>query len=263
MADNDEEKNEAVVESTEEIETSEDSSPQSEQETTEPETTQEAELDAHEDTEEASEMTEEQRKSFQRMRLENKKLKEEIQARQKGESAFDVFRPKAPTGGVDINNYVDPNTGNVDWGSYNNAVVQSAQAAASQTVSEQLDEQTARQKYPEVFENPDLEEAIAGRWLAAKLQGKDVSITELADKFSGLVQKEVDKAERKAEKRGAEQALNELTPKEAAALKAQGTTSAPARQAQSAEDEESLKVAARYGNEDALAALVGGVGWKK
>ena len=66
-----------------------------------------------------------------------------------------------------------------------------------------------------------------------------------------------------AEKRGAEQALNELTPKEQAALKAQGTTSAPARQAQSAEDEEQLKYAARHGNDDALVALIKGVSYKQ
>jgi hypothetical protein len=262
--------NQTVVEETADETTSQDSSPQSEEPTTEVQNTLETQVEPEETTEDVPQdadvdktMSEEQRRAFQQMRLENKKLKEEREQRLKGENAFDVFRPKAPTGGVDINNYVDPVSGNVDWASYNQAMSTQTRSEASQTVKELLDEERARNLYPDVFANPKLEQAIAGQWFAARLQGKDVSVSELAADYAELVQQSVAKAEKKAEERGAKQALTELTVKEAAGLKAQSTTSAPARQAQSAQDEETLKVRARYGDDDALTALVGSVGWKE
>lgn len=254
----------AVVQTEEENVTSQDSSPQSEEPTIEAQTSQETVVEPTEETEESAvtkQMTKEEREAFQRMRLENKKLKEEMKARQRSESAFDVFKPKPAAQGVDINNFVDPTSGNVDWNSYNQAVVQNANAQASQTVQDQLDEERARNKYPEVFANPKLEEAIAGQWFAAKLQGRKVSVSDIARDFSELVGKTVSKAEKVAEKRGAEQALAELTPKEEASLQAQGTTNAGKVKAM--EDEQDLLVKARYGSDDALADLVGRVSWKQ
>lgn len=248
--------------------TTQDSPPQSKEVTTEPQTTSEAQVEPEkkEEVPEDAELKfsdEEQRKAFQKMRLENKKLREEMGARQKNESAFDVFKPKAPVGGVDINNYVDPVSGNVNWNAYNQAVSTQATVQATNAVKEQLDEERARNLYPDVFANSKLENAIAGQWFAAKLQGKEVSITELASDYADLVKQSVAKAEKQAEKRGAEQALTELTVKEAASLQAQSTNSAPARQAQSAEDEENLKVRARYGDDDALTRLVASVSYRK
>lgn len=262
----------AVAEKEEETKTSQDSSPQSEDPATEDQTTQEEEpqeqdeeadqeeLEEESDSEEAEPkgMTEEQRKAFQEMRLENKRLKEEQGARKKGESAFDVFKPKT-TGPVDINNFVDSSTGNVDWNAYNQAVVSQAQTAATQTVSEQLDEAKAREKYPEVFADPDLEEAVAGKWIASKLQGQEVSISDIASKLS----KKLTKATTKAEKEGAKKALTELTPKEEAALSAQGQSSSSAQRQANAEDLESLRLRARRGDEDAMATLMSRVAWKK
>jgi hypothetical protein len=263
-------KDQTVVEESVEETTSQDSSPQSKEVITEPQNTQETQVGPEQITEEVLEdagvektMSEEQRKAFQEMRLENKKYKEELDKRQKGESAFDIFRPKVSNVGVDLNSYVDPVSGNVNWPAYNQAVTQQATAHAQHAVKEQLDEDRARSIYPDVFANPKLENAIAGEWFAQKLQGKDVSVSEIAAGYADLVKQSVAKAEKQAEKRGAEQALNELTVKEAASLGVKGTTSAPARQATSAEEEARLSEKARFGDDDALAKLVGNVGWKK
>lgn len=262
--------NNAVVENEVE-ETTQDSPPQSEEETISPQTQQdETQVESDEITAEVSDsqdaessMTPEQRKAFQEMRLENKRFKDELKARESSESAFDVFKPKQTNQGVDPNNYINPNTGEIDWINYNNAVINQASVAASNAVQEQLDEERARTKYPEVFANPKLEKALAGQWFAEKMQGKNVSVTQLAAEYADLVQDSVKKAEKVAEKRGAQQALSELTPKEAASLQAQGTTSTQARNELSFEDEENLKLRARNGDDDAMAQLMKSVAWKK
>lgn len=272
MADN---KKSAAVEEKEEETTSQDSSPQSKEEITEPQTEQ-AEIESQKKPDEVSEepsdadpnvepkeepegMTEEQRKAFQQQRLEIKKLKEEQEARKKGESAFDSFRPKPQQLGVpDINNFVNADTGAVDWSGYNQAVINQAQSVATQTVQDQIDENNARQKFPDVFADPDLEEAVAGQWFANKLQGKDTSISDLAEKFS----KKLTKATTKAQKEGAKKALTELTPKEQASLSVQGQSTGAQTQA-NVEEEETLRQKARHGDEDALTQLMKGVSWKK
>ena len=249
--------------------TSQASSPAAEDQTIDDQTSQETQGAPESDTEEILEdnshvdktMSEGQRKAFQEMRLENKKLKEEMQSRQTGESAFNVFKPQPAAQGTDISRYTDPVSGNVDWNGYNNAVVQQAKAEASQTVAEHLDEQNARSLYPDVFANPDLEQAIAGQWFANKLQGKDVKVSDLAKKFSGVLGKQVSQAERKAEKKGAEQVLTELSTKEQASLQASSQNNV--RQATSLEDEDRLKTQARYGDDNALASLMGKVAWQK
>lgn len=262
--------NDAVAENEVEA-TTQDSSPQSEEETISPQTQQEeTQVESDETTAEVSDskdvessMTPEQRKAFQEMRLENKRFKEEQQSRKSSESAFDIFKPKPINQGVDPNSYVSPITGEIDWISYNNAVISQASTAASQVVQEQLDIDRAQTMYPEVFANPKLEKALAGHWFAEKMQGKNVSVTELAADYAELVQESVKKAEKVAEKRGAQQALSELTPKEAASLQAQGTTSAQARNELSLEDQENLKLRARRGDDDAMAQLMRNVAWKK
>lgn len=265
-------KSAAVAEKEEET-TSQDSSPQSKEAITEPETRQEgvapqetpdevsdeiSDVDSGEGYSEPTGMTEEQRKAFQEQRLEIKKLKEEKEKRAKGENAFNAFRPQSQSGVPDINSFVDTETGNVDWAGYNRAVINQATAVAQQTVNEQLDENNARQKFPEVFADPDLEEAVAGQWFANKFKGKDVSISDLAERFS----RKLSKATTKAEKEGAKKALTELTPKEQASLTVQSQSDGAKTQA-TVEEEETLKYQTRYGNDDALAKLMGKVAWRK
>lgn len=260
-----------VEKKVEEGQTSQDSSPQSQTATTKPQTTQdevapqETPVEVSDETSDAETggepngMSDEARRAFQEQRLEIKRLKEEMEARKKGESAFDAFRPKTQPSTPDINSFVNSDTGEVNWTGYNQAVMSQAQAVASQTVQEQLDEAKAREKFPDVFADNDLEEAIAGQWLANKLQGKSTSVYELAEKFS----KKLTSATTRAEKEGAKKALTELTPKEQASLSVQGQSSSSANTQASVEDEEILRVRARRGDENAVAQLMKGVAWKK
>jgi hypothetical protein len=207
----------------------------------------------------------EARRAFQQQRLENKQLKEELDrlkseqdGRIRNESAFDSFRAPTQPGvkQVDINQFADPNTGEVNWNAYNAAQTANVQAVAAaqsaQTVKDQLDEYQARSKYPDVFSDKELEKEVAARYLFEKLNGNtNVTVESLA----GQVAKRVNKALDKAAQQGAEQALTELSPKEQASLAVSGTTSAPSRQARSAEEQEALSLKTRRGGEEAIDAI--------
>lgn len=232
-------------------ETTQDSSPQSEVQETE-QTPQEPAVDAVDSSgDELPETEEERRRAFQEMRKELKALKEERQTREQSESAFDALRAPQATQQVDVNQYVNPNTGEIDWATYNAAIQATARQQASMEVREQLDEHDARTKYPEVFSNRALEEEVAAKYLYNKLRGQNVSVTQIAAQVS----ENFKKATVKAEKAGAERALNEVNEKEQAALSAQGQTSAPARQSQSSDDLERLRVMSRGQGQSSIDAI--------
>jgi len=223
-------------------------------------------------SEELPEDTEEQRRAFQNMRQELKRLKEEKEARVKSESAFDVFRPKVTpqpqVGPIRVEDYQDPYSGEVDWSRYNNAVntalaqtQQTARFEAQRTSEEIIDENNARNKYPEVFEDSDLEEEAAARWLFDRMSGKNTPLTKIAESIA----RKSSKAVAKAEKIGAEKILEEVTPKEQAALAAAGETSASSRQAISDEEFEKLQRQSRGKgrlSEEAIAQRLKGVPWR-
>lgn len=250
--------------------------PATEAETVEKETDQAPSTESESDLPAGSEnWTEEQRRAFQEKRLENKALKEEVERlRQEGgerahkESAFSAFRAQAPVAGqpeIRIENFTNPVTGETDFAAYNRAVnevitqraTQSASQIAQQTTQELLDENNARQKYPELFNDPETEQEIADRWFAAKMRGEDPSIADIA----GRVAKRYGKAISKAEKVGVEKALNEVSEKEQAGLSASGQTSEPARQQTSSEEFERLRTRTRVGDYDAVAARVSKIPW--
>lgn len=200
--------------------------------------------------------TEEQRRAFQEMRLENKRLKEEMEARGKTESAFDAFRPKQVTSQLDMGQFTDPMTGEIDLARYNQSVVaqanQTATVQANQAVDERLDEFQARNKYPDVFTDKESEQEVADRWFAAKMRGENPSVSEIAKKVASRNSKAVSKAE----EIGAEKALNELTPKEQAGLNAQSVTSSQANAELSAEANEVSRSKVRHGDDIELAKLM-------
>jgi hypothetical protein len=206
----------------------------------------------------------EARRAFQNQRLENKQLKEELDklkseqdGRARNESAFNSFRAPTQPGvqQVDINQFANPVTGEVNWNAYNQALNANAAAVAanqaSQTVKEQLDEYQAKSKYPEVFKDKELEKEVAARYLFERLNGRSVTVEDLA----GQVAKRMNKALDKAAQQGAEQALTELSPKEQASLAVTGTTSAPSRAAQSADNEQAMRLKIRHGGEEGLDAI--------
>ncbi len=209
----------------------------------------------------------EQRKAFQEQRLEIKRLKEERETKVEPNrpSAFAAFRPQSPQAGVvNIQQFTDPNTGDINLDAYNAAVLSRAESVATQkatqAVTEQLDEANARSKYPDLFKDADIEREIADRWLAAKVRGEEVTVVQVADQ----VNKRFSKAVSNAEKAGMERALTEVTPKEAAALAVTGQT----RQSrQSGSDAEHAKLVneSRMGGlkgENAVAARLAGIPWK-
>lgn len=242
-------------------ETTQASSPQAEVPTTEEQTVQ-VEVDQPQ-VEQVSDVESEQPKDpreFQNQRLaeENRRLK----AEKRQGSAFDAFRPQTvPVGNqVDINNYTDE-YGQVNFNAYNAAInshiQQVASVQAQQVVQEQLDEQNARSKYPELFENSDTEQEIADKWIAAKLRGEDLSVSEIAERIAKRTSKDVSKAE----KRGAEKILQEVSLKEQAGLSVSGETSQGSRQEQSDEEQAVLEMETRVGNQDAIVARLKNIPW--
>ncbi len=186
-----------------------------------------------------------------RLAEENKRLK----AERKG-SAFDAFRPQAQPGQVDVARYTNE-YGEINWAGYNQAVNQQIQTVAQQTTQELLDENNARTRHPELFADPDTEQEIADRWVAAKLRGENVSVSDIADRIAKRNSKDVSKAE----KRGAEKMLQEVSEKETAGLSASTQTSQGSRQVQVQENLEVLSEQTRQGNEDAIVERLRTIPW--
>ena len=217
--------------------------------------------------------TEEQRKAFQRMRHEIDSLKEEAKARQKSQAAFDVLKPRprpVSAQGIDINQYVDADTGTVDMGAYNTAVnqliqqahVDSAQAAA--TVEERLDEQNARRSVPQLDldskeYDAEFEKDVAARYLFEKFNGNNVTMTQIAKELG----KKYSKATTKASEDGAKEALERLSAREQAALAANSQSGGQARSQQSAGDTEELRSRTRFGDERAMTERMSRIPWVK
>ncbi len=235
---------------------------------TEEQTNQEAKTDSQV-TEDLPVDAEEQRRAFQEQRLEIKRLKEENAARAKSESAFDVFRPKAvpqaPNAPIRVEDFKDPYTGELDLDRYNAAVndtlqrvQQNARFEAQQTTNDTLDENKARTTYPELFADPETEQEIADRWFAAKMRGENPSVSDIASR----VAKRFGSAVSKAEKIGAEKILEEVSPKEQAALAAEGGTSFTSRSQISNDEFETLRKQSRgtgSSAEDAIAQRLKGI----
>lgn len=260
-----------AVENEVETDTTQTDSPPVEEPTTEVETEVKESDDQGSVAEESDDMpetTEEQRRAFQEQRQEIKRLKSEMENRNKGESAFKAFKPQTPPVGqantVNIMDYQDPITGETNWQAYNqqvnNALAQAQQNAtyqAQQIVKEEMDEQQARTKFPEIMSDKESEQEVADLWVAAKLRGENPSITDIAERLSKRNSKTVSKAE----KIGAEKILNEVSEKEKASLNVPSQTSAPAKQAASAEELAELSRRSRFGDDDAIAARMSKIPW--
>lgn len=243
---------EKVVQSVAETETAQVTPPVTEVETT-PET-------AKEDVA-LPDSKEEERKAFQEMRLENKRLKEEMTARKQNESAFAVFKPKPQLTSFSSEQYTDPVTGEINLQALTAAqethITNKVRAEMEQRLSEEKDEDNARRQHPDLFADPDVEQEIADRWFAAKMRGEKVTVTDIAGKVSKRFQTVLNKAE----KVGAEKALQDIAPKEKVALTATGQSSTAAQRQINAEDQQATLQAVRFGNEDALANAMSKIPW--
>ena len=216
---------------------------------------------------ELPENIEEQRRAFQEMRRELKQLKTEKDERVKSESAFDVFRPQSAPAvqpQVRVEDYYDSNSGETNWTNYNKAVndalvntQQMATYTAQQTATELVDENNARNKYPELFADRETEQEIADKWFAAKMRGENPKISDIAERLN----KRLGKALTKAEKVGAEKALTEVSEKEKGGMSATSQTSEPARQAQKSQDFADLQMRTRRGDDEAIFQRVSQIPW--
>jgi hypothetical protein len=191
------------------------------------------------------------------MRQELKALKEEKNQRTKGESAFAPFRQVAAPTFVEPTQYTDPTTGEVNWQGYTQAREQQIRYEAVQAAQETVDEQLARQKHPELFADREIEEEIAAKWLWAKTHGQNVTVSEISDKIA----QKYSKAKQQGEQQGAQKMLAEVGAKEQAGLTPGSQAGSQARQAEANADFEQVRVASRYGNQDALAARMRNVAW--
>jgi hypothetical protein len=241
-----------VVQSEVETETTQTDSPQVEEETT-PQTAQEdVALPAE---------TEEQRKAFQEQRLEIKKLKEEVELRKQSESAFSAFKPKPQLTSFSSEQFTDPITGEINIEALTQAqeahITAKVTSQMEQRLAEEKDEDNARRQHPDLFADPEVEQEIADRWFAAKMRGENVTVTDIA----GKVSKRFQTALNKAEKVGAEKALQDIAPKEKVALTAQPQSASAAQRVIESENDEANMQAVRFGNNDALAIAMSKIPW--
>lgn len=204
---------------------------------------------------------EEQRKAFQEQRLEIKRLKEEMGARKQSESAFQVFKPKPQLTSFSSDQFIDPTTGEINLQALTAAqevhITNKVRAEMDQKLEESKDEDNARRQHPDLFADPDIEQEIADRWFAAKMRGENVTVTDIA----GKVSKRFQSALTKAEKSGAEKALQDIAPKEKVALTATGQSGSQAQRQQSQVDDEATIQAVRFGSDDALAQAMSKIPW--
>lgn len=241
-----------VVQNAVETETTQVDSPQTEAETTPQTTTEDVAL---------PDSKEEERKAFQEMRLENKRLKEEIGTRKQSESAFQAFKPKPQLTTFSSEQYTDPVTGEINIQALTQAqemhITNKVRAEMQQTLAEERDEDNARRQHPDLFADPETEQEIADRWFAAKMRGENVTVTDIAGKVSKRFQSVLNKAE----KAGAERALQDIAPKEKVALTVTGQSATAAQKQINSESQQANLQAVRLGNDEALAEAMSKIPW--
>ncbi len=204
-------------------------------------------------------------REFEKLRSD---LREERSRREAAESAFKTLQPQ-PAQPEPI---YDPDTGYVDPNALT-ALQQQAQQAneratkAEQTVAQFRQEQEAKDAYATYPEsNPEAKDydqkkanLAAGVILQSMLRpqdfgGKQFSLKEAYDYLTAPVN---DKAVEEARKEGAQEAIEQLTPKEQATLEATGT---PARRSDVGSNHETLVERTRKGDYDAIAERLARIG---
>lgn len=189
-------------------------------------------------------------------------LREERARREKAESAFTAFKPEPQ-----ITPVYDPNTGLLneqvltDMQQRSLNAEQRAQRAEQAVVQyqEQQEKRDLFANYPQL--NPEskdydaqLDKVTAGIWYASQVSpqrfgNKQLSTKEAADEAAKILSVGV----QHARDEGAQQALEQLTPKEQAALAAQGT---PTRRSEVNTNHQDLVTLSRKGGKAGEAALV-------
>lgn len=189
-------------------------------------------------------------------------LREERQRRETVEAAFRSMQPKQPAQGLAP--IVDPDTGYLNESALaerDKMLIEAQQRAtkAEQAVQKYYQDVEAREAYQaHPYADPNAKEfdpklkqlasAIILRSMVApeEFEGKQLSLKEAYD----FLKTDTASAVAEAKKEGAQQAIEQLTPKEQAALEATG---GPQRREVSG-DLETLRFQTRRGNQDAIVA---------
>ncbi|MFZ5845669.1 MAG: hypothetical protein ACOY0S_04340 [Patescibacteria group bacterium] len=209
-------------------------------------------------------MGEEQARAFQEMRQEIKRLKEERAERAKNEDYLrEAMPPSAPAAppAVDINRFINPDTGEFDADGFNRAHEARYQALRAEMLSlkQDLDEREARLKHPELDKDKQFEEEVAKTWLWENYRGNPVSFSQVAAKIKETRAKTVVASEEE----GAKKAMEALSAKEQASLEVSPQTSAAARKEQSEAEDQALRGRTRGGDDQALAQRMAKIPWVK
>lgn len=200
-------KNQKAVEREEEAQTSAPASPAEQNQTPSEEVSEESQVQAPEEAEAGEDLDKlpdepnEQARAFQRLRQEKKRLQEQLREKERRQSVFDELKPsysqvevQQAQSRVDINNFVDPATGQFQAHRYNEAVNtliernrRVAQQTASESAQQTYDEMRAKEKYPQLDPSSDqydreFEGRVASQYFFDLYRGNKPSILRLAEK---------------------------------------------------------------------------------
>lgn len=193
----------------------------------------------------------EQAKAFAQMRQEIKELKTQLVEAKKINTSPKVdqtFTP-APTY-VDVNQFIDPTTGEFNASAYNQAVnttIANQTVYSQQVINQEVDFAQAQIIYPSLDStsdqyDPDFAEEVAARHFYQTSLGKEVSVKQIAREVAARRAKEVKKETAKIEAEMAE--VN--TQKEIASLETSSQSASAARAAQTRMEEEADVEELRY-----------------
>jgi hypothetical protein len=193
--------------------------------------------------------------AWAQMRLENKRLKEQLEQPQEQQAPRDSFRPQRQEDSVfnilpDLNTYKDPYSGEVDQGRYQAALAQyeaSQSRQEAQTALERIDELETRQVIPEMAD-PAFEELVADKWARYKYEAlqrgeRPPTIKQIALDFKKNTWNALS---RKQQQALVAETLEKVSEKEQASLAEIGRTGAD-REVQDVEELERLRQDTRQG----------------
>lgn len=216
----------------------------------------EAETDADQSETNEVEDTPKDNAAWAKMRVENKQLKQALEQSGVDAEYLDQLRQASQPVSADYSQATTQVDDSAEYGQVTQAV-NTAQSLSAQAMAEirelknQLENQqdmAARQKYPDLFKNPEFEAIVAEKKLVARMLGKNRTTTEIADEASRLFSKSIEKAQAQA----TEQAEVRQTQKTQAVAQPQTTTSAGTGTGDSKDE---LRMRVRRGDRDAQEAV--------
>lgn len=201
-----------------------------------------------------------------RTKREFDKLKNDLATERKKRLELEKFYNQQPQASQQTNSgemdYFDPDTGEVRVDRLHQRLTQAEQRAmlAEQQAQQVLRSEQVKQEQEAYASHPELDpgsdtfdefffDAVSGTLANAYAKGQSPSLKEVADRLKGLTGNQVSKVVEEAEKRGANQALERLSPKEEASLEATGRSDARMQASGTLED---LQLRTRSGDTAAI-----------